>query len=65
VVDGFGLGIGPLPVLEADLKAGRLVAPFPKLTVPRKSYVALVPFDADKTSSLAALIEWLIAEGAA
>jgi LysR family glycine cleavage system transcriptional activator len=64
VVDGFGLGIGPLPVLQADLAAGRLLAPFPKITVPRKSYVALVPFDADKTSSLTVFIEWLIAEGA-
>jgi LysR family transcriptional regulator, glycine cleavage system transcriptional activator len=63
VVDGFGLGIGPLPVLQADLKSGRLPAPFPRITVPRKSYVALVPFDADKTSSLTIFIEWLIAEG--
>jgi LysR family glycine cleavage system transcriptional activator len=27
VVDGFGLGIGPLPVLQADLTAGCLLAP--------------------------------------
>ncbi len=64
VTDGLGLGIGPLPVLQADLAAGRLVAPLPTITVPRKSYVALVPFDADKTSSLTAFIDWLIAEGA-
>ena len=48
VVDGFGLGIGPLPVLHADLAAGRLLTPFRAITVPRKSYVALIPFDADK-----------------
>jgi LysR family transcriptional regulator, glycine cleavage system transcriptional activator len=65
VVDGFGLGIGPLPVLQAELAAGRLLAPFPTIAVPRKSYVALVPFDADKTPSLTAFIEWLIAEGTA
>ena len=64
VVDGFGLGIGPLPVLQTDLTAGRLVAPLPTITVPRKGYVALVPFDADKTSSLTGFIEWLKAEGA-
>jgi DNA-binding transcriptional LysR family regulator len=63
VVDGFGLGVGPLPVLQADLAAGRLLAPFPAITVPRKSYLALVPFDADKTSSLTNFIEWLMAEG--
>ncbi len=64
VMDGLGLGIGPLPVLQADLAAGRLVAPLPAITVPRKGYVALVPFDADKTSSLTGFIEWLKAEGA-
>ena len=63
VVDGLGLGIGPLPVLQADIAAGRLVAPFPTITVPRKSYVALVPFDADKTPSLIGFIEWLKTEG--
>ena len=63
VVDGLGLGIGPLPVLQADLTAGRLLAPLPTITVARKGYVALVPFDADKTSSLTSFIEWLKAEG--
>jgi LysR family transcriptional regulator, glycine cleavage system transcriptional activator len=64
VIDGLGLGIGPLPVLAADLAAGRLVASLPKITVPRLGYVALIPFDADKTPSLTAFIDWLIAEGA-
>jgi LysR family transcriptional regulator, glycine cleavage system transcriptional activator len=63
IEDGLGLGIGPLPVLQTDLAAGRLVAPFATITVPRKGYVALIPFDADKTSSLTGFIEWLIAEG--
>jgi LysR family glycine cleavage system transcriptional activator len=65
ILDGFGLGIGPLPVLQGDLAAGRLLTPFPTITVPRKSYVALIPFDADKTSTLTRFIEWLIAEGSA
>jgi LysR family transcriptional regulator, glycine cleavage system transcriptional activator len=63
VVDGLGLGIGPLPVLHADLAAGHILTPFAAITVPRKSYVALIPFDADKTSSLMSFIEWLVAEG--
>jgi LysR family glycine cleavage system transcriptional activator len=63
VEDGLGLGIGPLPVLQTDLATGRLVAPFATITVPRQGYVALIPFDADKTSSLTGFIEWLIAEG--
>jgi LysR family transcriptional regulator, glycine cleavage system transcriptional activator len=65
VADGLGLGIGPLPVLQGDVAAGRLVTPLPEIAVPRTGYVALVPFDADKTASLAAFIDWLVAEGRA
>jgi DNA-binding transcriptional LysR family regulator len=64
VVDGFGIGIGPLPILQADVAAQRLLTPFPQVLVPRTGYVALIPFDAHKTSALATLIEWLVAEGA-
>ena len=63
VLDGLGVGIGPLPVLQAELAAGRILAPLPAVTVPRQGYVALVPFDADKTSSLTGFIEWLRTEG--
>ncbi|KQP05816.1 LysR family transcriptional regulator [Methylobacterium sp. Leaf99] len=62
--DGLGYGLGPLPVLSGDLATGRLVAPFPEIVVPRPGYVALVPNDADKTSTLAAFVDWLMAEGA-
>jgi DNA-binding transcriptional LysR family regulator len=62
VADGLGIGVGPLPVLETDLASGRLVAPFPKIFVPRTGYVALIPFDANKTSFLTAFMDWLIAE---
>jgi len=63
VTDGLGLGIGPLPILEHDIAAGRLLAPFPEITVPRTGYVVLTPLDADKTSSLKTFIDWLVAEG--
>jgi LysR family transcriptional regulator, glycine cleavage system transcriptional activator len=61
-VDGLGVGIGPFPVLGADVTTGRLVTPFPDLLLPRTGYVVLVPFDADKTVSLDAFIEWLAVE---
>ena len=64
VVDGLGIGIGPLPVLQTDLAAGRLLTPFATIRVPRTGYVALVPFDANKTSVLTNFIDWLVAEGA-
>jgi DNA-binding transcriptional LysR family regulator len=64
VVDGLGIGIGPLPVLQTDVAAGRLLTPFPMIQVPRTGYVALVPFDAGKTSFLTSFIDWLITKGA-
>jgi len=64
VIDGLGLGIGPLPVLQADLDAGLLLTPFEKITVSRTGYVALIPFDAEKTSSLQTFLDWLLKEGA-
>jgi LysR family transcriptional regulator, glycine cleavage system transcriptional activator len=64
VVDGLGIGVGPLPVLHADVAAGLLLTPFPAISVPRTGYVALIPFDANKTSSLTTFIDWLVAEGA-
>lgn len=63
VEDGLGLGIGPFPVLDHAVATGRLAAPFPEIRVARPGYVALVPYDADKTSSLTALVDWLVAEG--
>jgi len=65
VADGLGIGIGPLPLLEADLRAGRIVTPLPDIKVPRSGYVVLVPFDADKTAPLKGFVDWLVAEGGA
>ncbi|WP_045835107.1 LysR substrate-binding domain-containing protein [Hyphomicrobium sp. 99] len=64
VTDGLGIGVGPLPVLQSDIQSGRLVTPFPTILVPRMGYVALIPFDANKTSSLTHFIDWLVAEAA-
>jgi DNA-binding transcriptional LysR family regulator len=61
VIDGLGVAVGPLPVLAIDV-GQRLVTPFPAITVPRTGYVALIPFDANKTSALTKFIEWLVAE---
>lgn len=63
IADGLGIGVGPLPLLAGDLRSGRLVAPLPEIQVPRSGYVALVPFDADKTAPLKGFVDWLVAEG--
>jgi LysR family glycine cleavage system transcriptional activator len=62
VIDGLGIGVGPLPVLQADVAAGRLMTPFPEIKVPRTGYVALIPLDANKTTALKNFIDWLIAQ---
>ena len=63
VEDGLGLGVGPFPVLEGTVEAGRLAVPFPSIRVARPGYVGLIPSDTDKTPSLTALVDWLVAEG--
>jgi DNA-binding transcriptional LysR family regulator len=63
VIDGLGIGIGPFPLLDADLGSGRLLTPLPDIKVPRTGYVVLVPFDADKTAPLKGFVDWLVAEG--
>lgn len=63
VEDGLGIGIGPLPMLDIDIAAGKLVTPFPDIRVRRTGYVALVPDHADNVPALAAFVGWLAAEG--
>jgi DNA-binding transcriptional LysR family regulator len=58
-VDGAGVAVGLRPYVEDDIKAGRLVAPFP-LTVPkgRAWYLAYRPHRADDPG-LMAFRDWL------
>jgi DNA-binding transcriptional LysR family regulator len=63
IVDGLGVGIGSFPLLDADIVAGRIIAPLPNIKVSRTGYVALVPFDADKTAPFGGFVDWLVGEG--
>ncbi|MDR5760795.1 LysR substrate-binding domain-containing protein [Caballeronia sp. LZ035] len=63
VVDGLGVGIGPLPTLDADCASGRVCMPFPELTANGATYHALVPLDADKPVHMRDFVEWLRANG--
>jgi len=63
IIDGLGVGIGPFPLLDADLRAQRIVSPLREIKVRRVGYVALVPFDADKSAPLKGFVDWLVAEG--
>jgi len=58
IVDGLGVGIGGLPTLANDLKAGRLVAPC-AITVKGSKYAAWIPPDVDKSQALNHFLDWL------
>lgn len=65
VEDGLGLGIGPLPMLDIDIAAGRLITPFPDIRVRRTGYVALTAHNAEKTGPLPTFLAWLSEESRA
>ena len=63
VEDGLGLGIGPLPMLDADIASGRLVTPLPHIRVRRTGDVALTPHRAEGAVLASRFVDWLAAEG--
>nr|WP_156475423.1 LysR substrate-binding domain-containing protein [Gluconobacter thailandicus] len=65
VMDGLGIGIGPLPMLDIDIAMGHLVTPLPQIRVHRTGYVALLPEGTDKTAPSVRFVEWLAREGMA
>ncbi|MBV9653046.1 MAG: LysR family transcriptional regulator [Acetobacteraceae bacterium] len=42
-IDGLGVAMGPTTLVGDDLAAGRLVAPFPAISLPARSYFAYLP----------------------
>jgi LysR family transcriptional regulator, glycine cleavage system transcriptional activator len=61
VEDGLGLGIGPLPMLEIDIVAGRLMTPLPDIRIRRTGYVALVQRRLEKAAVTGSFVDWLAA----
>ncbi len=62
-LEGFGLAIGPFPVLSDDVDQRRLVTPFQDIRVSRRKYFALTPYDVTRTVAVRSFIQWLVAEG--
>lgn len=62
VVDGLGIGIGPLPMLAIDVLAGRLVTPLPGIRVRRAGYVAMVPDRTTAGSAQDHFVRWLASQ---
>jgi LysR family glycine cleavage system transcriptional activator len=62
-VDGLGVAMGPTALVADDLAAGRLVAPFPAVSLPARSYFAYLP-EAHVTDPLiTAFCDWLEDQG--
>jgi LysR family glycine cleavage system transcriptional activator len=64
-VDGLGVAMGPSALVADDIAAGRLVAPFPAVSLPARSYHAYVPDTHASDPAIAEFCAWLQAEGRA
>ncbi|KAA9000516.1 LysR family transcriptional regulator [Affinibrenneria salicis] len=63
-LQGFGVAIGDLCLLEEDLRAQRVVAPFPLSVASGAAYYLAYPQRNPITPALAALVDWLEREAA-
>ena len=63
LIDGLGVGIGPMPTLTIDMAANRLCAPFPDIRTDSRRYYALTPLGTQKTLLHRRFEEWLIEQG--
>jgi LysR family transcriptional regulator, glycine cleavage system transcriptional activator len=60
---GLGVAMGPSALIGADLATGRLIAPFPHLTLPARSYCAYVRAKARGDARIVAFCDWLERQG--
>ena len=63
--DGLGVAMGPSALVADDLAAGRLVAPFPAVSLPARGYHAYVPEAQAADPAIAAFCAWLQEAGQA
>jgi DNA-binding transcriptional LysR family regulator len=63
LIDGLGLGIGPMPTLEHDVNVGRLVLPYAGLRTPSRRYYSLTPAGVPKTLVHRKFESWLLEQG--
>jgi LysR family glycine cleavage system transcriptional activator len=58
-IAGLGIAMGPSTLVGDDLDAGRLIAPFPDISLPARSYFAYVPQQGGPNSAGDTFREWL------
>jgi LysR family glycine cleavage system transcriptional activator len=59
-IDGLGVAMGPSALVGDDLAAGRLVAPFPAISLPARTYFAYVPNRGPANPAADTFREWLV-----
>jgi LysR family transcriptional regulator, glycine cleavage system transcriptional activator len=63
-VGGLGVAMGPSALIGADVASGRLITPFPALTLPARGYCAYVRGSARSDPRITAFCDWLEEQGA-
>ena len=63
-VDGLGVALGTLPLLEADIAAGRLVCPITAPELRADDYQLVIPVDRLRDPAIKAFRSWILAEAA-
>jgi len=63
-LDGLGVAMGPAALVADEIAAGRLVAPFPGLSLPARGYCWYLPTDKARDPAALAFRDWLIETGA-
>jgi LysR family glycine cleavage system transcriptional activator len=61
-IDGLGVAMGPTALIGDDVAAGRLIAPFPDVSLPARSYFAYLPAGGESDSQTV-FCDWLEQEG--
>lgn len=64
-LDGLGVAMGPETLIADDLRAGRLVVPFPAISLPARSYYAYLPTDHPVPPASTVFCDWIEATGSA
>lgn len=62
-IDGLGVAMGPTALIGDDVAAGRLITPFPDVSLPARSYFAYLPAASTSGSQTAVFCDWLEEEG--
>jgi LysR family glycine cleavage system transcriptional activator len=62
-LDGLGIAMGPTALIADDLATGRLLTPFPDISLPARSYFAYLPDGQNIDPHTAVFCDWLEQQG--